>query len=104
MSSRLWGAYFENEWERFKGLLGLPEDGSGGAYDVGSSSLTNDATFDSLSPPRKQSTSAVNILTNSTTGSKAVLNRFQLNSRLPANTIANPLAPATGLTILQHAA
>ncbi|KAF3277299.1 hypothetical protein TWF970_005229 [Orbilia oligospora] len=104
MSSHLWRAYFENDLEKFRSLLGLSEDRTGGTNEHPAGSLTNEHSFDLSSPPRRQSTfSGYNAIPG--TESRAVtLNRFQINSRLPANIIANPLAPITGLTLLHHAA
>ncbi|KAK6503189.1 hypothetical protein TWF481_008219 [Arthrobotrys musiformis] len=104
MSSHLWRAYFENDLEKFRSLLGLSEDRAGGTNEYTTGSLTNEPSFDFSPPPRKQSTfSGYNAIPG--VESKIVtLNRFQINSRLPANIIANPLAPITGLTLLHHAA
>ncbi|KAF3937021.1 hypothetical protein ABW19_dt0209902 [Dactylella cylindrospora] len=100
MSSRLWGAYFENDLDKFRSLLGLSDDRAGGTHNINNGSLTNESPFDLSSPPRRQSTFG-----SANADSKGVtLNRFQINSRLPANILVNPLAPATGLTILHHAA
>ncbi|KAK6354990.1 hypothetical protein TWF696_004116 [Orbilia brochopaga] len=105
MSSHIWRAYFDNDLEKFRNLLGLSEDRTGGTHEPTTGALKNESPFDLSSPPRKQSTSTGANLSTSIGDSRAVtLNRFQINSRLPANTLANPLAPATGVTILHHAA
>ncbi|KAK6361498.1 hypothetical protein TWF730_005222 [Orbilia blumenaviensis] len=104
MSSHLWRAYFENDLEKFRSLLGLSEDRTGGTNEYTTGSLTNESPFDLSSPLRKQSTfTGYNAIPNAEP-KVITLNRFQINSRLPANIIANPLAPATGLTLLHHAA
>ncbi|KAK6351272.1 hypothetical protein TWF718_004437 [Orbilia javanica] len=106
MSSHLWRAYFENDLEKFRGLLGLSEDRTGGTNEYTAGSLTNisESPFDLSSPPRRQSAFSGYTAAQSNESKATPLNRFQINSRLPANIIANPLASATGLTLLHHAA
>ncbi|KAJ6261186.1 hypothetical protein Dda_3854 [Drechslerella dactyloides] len=104
MSGHIWRAYFDNDLEKFRNLLGLSEDRTGGSHEF-SGSLTNESPFDLPSPPRRQSIStSINLATSIGDSRVPALNRFQINSRLPATTIVNPLAPATGVTILHHAA
>ncbi|EPS41546.1 hypothetical protein H072_4547 [Dactylellina haptotyla CBS 200.50] len=102
MSSRLWRAYFENDLEKFRNLLGLSEDRPRGTYAFNSGSLTNESHFDLPSPPSRQS-AFVGGITAGGESKVVALNRFQINSRLPANILANPLAPVTGATLLHHA-
>ncbi|KAK6539059.1 hypothetical protein TWF694_010604 [Orbilia ellipsospora] len=105
MSSRLWRAYFENDLEKFRSLLGLSEDRPRGTHDFhAANSLTNEPSFDTPSPLRRQSTFGNTAASGNESKSVVVLNRFQINSRLPANIVANPLAPITGVTLLHHAA
>ncbi|KAF3904004.1 hypothetical protein AA313_de0203411 [Arthrobotrys entomopaga] len=104
MSSRLWRAYFENDLEKFRGLLGLSEDRPRGTHDFHASSLTNESSFDIPSPLRRSSTFGNTAASGNEPKSVLVLNRFQINSRLPANIVANPLAPIAGVTLLHHAA
>ncbi|KAF3917956.1 hypothetical protein ABW20_dc0110466 [Dactylellina cionopaga] len=105
MSSRLWRAYFENDLEKFTSLLGLSEDRTGGTHDFNAGSMTNGSPFDLSSLQRTPTTFIANSPAVASSGSKTVvLNRFQINSRLPANIAVNPLAPATGITLLHHAA
>ncbi|EWC46891.1 hypothetical protein DRE_03903 [Drechslerella stenobrocha 248] len=106
MSSHLWRAYFENDLEKFRSLLGLSEDRTGGTRESATGSLIDETLSSLPSPPRRYPVSS---LGNNAVGSVGdsrpiIMNRFQINSRLPANTIVNQLAPAAGVTLLHHAA
>src|SRR4051794_18384943 len=104
MSSHLWAAYFDDDLEKFRNLLGLSESRSGTYNGTRSGSMTPIGANIS-SPPQRQSTAAISALANfASESSKAALTRAQINARLPSNVIASPAAPATGVTLLHHAA
>ena len=102
MSSTLWRAYFDNDLEKFRGLLGLQQDEAAVKYAVGQEfSAATPTSFDNGSYTRKQSITSTSTPAHGKNDNRVQLTKPQINSRLPAPSGA---LVATGLNILHHAA
>lgn len=103
MSRSLWRAYFQNDLERFRGLLGLEQEDSSADFITGHGSSTPklSGTFDEPSYSKRQASFTSLGPAYNKAEQAPVVTKNEINSRLPP---LDGSKLATGLSVLHFAA